>query len=146
MPLKDPPGPFAGMLALEDSVITVPIFQVLERDLPDRVNLFDVVIEPNLDYPGGLEEARTRILKLVAETISAIEGNSSVKGVASQGIDYTKSQLNTQYLFARFGAAVMRARSKRSSSGESVATSYLSHMARFSGATALNLIGAHDRS
>jgi len=97
---------------LDASVISVPLLWRLadeEQALADhpgqRPALHPVIIDVNLDYHAGHDEARRCATKLIAE---AIERAASEPPAGDQGVDEMKSQLSSRYLFASLEEAVIR--------------------------------------
>jgi serine protease AprX len=97
--VRDPDGGKrrAGFVpdVLDSSVIAFPLMERLKNE-PDR--LHHVVIDLNLNYPGGREEARARITELVGQ---AQEKPSSDAKLSSDP--------GSQYVFAELDAETIKA-------------------------------------
>jgi serine protease AprX len=92
---------------LDSSVIAFPLMEQLKRE-PDR--LHHVVIDLNLNYPGGREEARAR----VGELLRQADQNAGPGSPPSQ-------ESGSQYVFADLHADTIKAivRLDREASGDS---------------------------
>ena len=90
------------LLALNDRLSPErgPIAPILSI-FPER---FDIIIDLNLEYPGGRPAAR----KWVIAHIAAAKARAQVDD-AGQGLHLEKDQLTSQYVFARLEADVIRA-------------------------------------
>jgi serine protease AprX len=109
--VRDPDGGKrrAGFVpdVLDSSVIAFPLMERLKNE-PDR--LHHVVIDLNLNYPGGREEARARVTELFGQ---AQEKPSSDAKLSSDP--------GSQYVFAELDAETLRAivRLDRQAAGDS---------------------------
>lgn len=92
---------------LDKSVIALPLLQVLEEYQTEPDKLHAVVIDLNLEYPNGMQGAR----RWITDEISRIVAEAGTN--PEQGINLAKSQLSSQYLFARLEARVIRELVKR---------------------------------
>lgn len=91
---------------LDRTIIAIPLLDKLKAAAPDDV--FDVIIDVNLDFPGGRQKAR----ELISEWVDELP---DVKGSAgAQGINRSKSEFSQQYLFGKLSAADIRALLRRS--------------------------------
>jgi len=94
---------------LSSSVIAIPLLRILrEKKEPDP---HAVIIDLNLEYAGGDQKIKGRkaARSWVEEEIPKVIRDLKKKGkAASQGIDYTKSRLTEQYLFARLDGDVIQ--------------------------------------
>lgn len=97
---------------LDTSVVSVPLLRQLDdekRALADhpeqRPTPHAVIIDVNLDYHGGRDEARRRAKELIAE---AIERAASGWAEGGQGVDEDKSAFSSRYLFADLEGVVIR--------------------------------------
>jgi len=70
---------------------------------PTAPALHEVIIDLNLNYPGGRDAARDRVYALVEEITKAKSRSWGLKS-AGQGINMPKSSLSQQYVFGRFQA------------------------------------------
>lgn len=75
---------------LDRMVIALPLMRILQKDREGQPH--SVIIDLNLDYPGGREGAREHVKKLL-DKITA--------GDETQGIKEAMSRRSQQYLFAR---------------------------------------------
>jgi serine protease AprX len=91
---------------LDSSVIAFPLMEQLKRE-PDR--LHHVVIDLNLNYPGGREEARVRVKELFDQV-----------GQPSDSVSSSSSDAVSQYVFAELHADTIKAivRLDREASGD----------------------------
>jgi hypothetical protein len=92
---------------LDSSVIAFPLMERMKNE-PDR--LHHVVIDLNLNYPGGREGARARVTELLDE---ADQGSDSGARLSSGG--------DSQYAFAELPAETIKAivRRDREAAGDS---------------------------
>src|SRR6266540_494191 len=98
---------------LDRTVIALPLLEILQKEKVEReknrqlpVTLHQVIIDLNLDYPGGREEARRWVIETARQIIQRIGVN---KDPRVQDIDEERSKLSPQYLFAKLEADVIRA-------------------------------------
>lgn len=100
LPASDPDHPRFTPEVLDSTVIAVPLLRQLKAesdgDQPARVH--SVIIDLNLDYPGGRLRSREVAEKRVLEAIGTAE-TQQLEG--EQGINTAKSAPSQQYLFAR---------------------------------------------
>ena len=87
---------------LDRTVIARPLMEELKEKGDDA--LVDIVIDLNLNFPGGRDRARERVRDLAAAAI-ATSGRRR-RGV---GVDERKTQLSDQYVFARLPGRAIRA-------------------------------------
>lgn len=73
---------------LDKMVIALPLMEILKQDLAGQPH--SVIIDLNLDYPGGREGARQQVQKLLQEITA---------GDPTQGIKELMSRRSQQYLF-----------------------------------------------
>ena len=85
---------------LDSMIIALPLLTMFD-DGTER-DPYDVVIDLNLEYPGGKEDARAQIRQLVDDAVAA------VGQTPNQGINQGKSAATGQYIFARLDEAVIR--------------------------------------
>ncbi|MFN9990093.1 MAG: hypothetical protein ACK549_07590, partial [Cyanobacteriota bacterium] len=64
--------------------------ELMRKDTDEQT--YDVIIDLNLDHPGGRDGARDEVEALIKETTA---------GDPAQGINQAVSQRSQQYLFAR---------------------------------------------
>jgi subtilisin family serine protease len=101
MPQSDPKKtPFTPKV-LDKTVIAIPLLEQLEKDGEGKIQ--PVIIDLNLEYHGGREEARKRVKQLVQEILSELRINSR-----EQNINDVKSKLSHQYLFASLDGRAIR--------------------------------------
>ncbi len=93
MPQSDPTKkPFTPEV-LDTTVIAVPLLDKIKKD--GEAALQPIIVDLNLDYPGGREEARKRARQLVEEITAELGLDPK-----QQNVNDTKSKLSQQYLFA----------------------------------------------
>jgi len=80
---------------LESTIIAIPLLEEFEKE-GGVTNVYDVIIDINLEYPGGRDLAR----KLVRDLIRDIVKEHGVDP-RQQGIYGSKTELSEQYIFAR---------------------------------------------
>lgn len=80
---------------LDSTVIALPLLDKLQAKGGTR-KIYEVIIDLNLDYPGGRDAAQTRIWQLIDDLV---KGARSGRG--EQGVKPTKTKLSKQYLFGR---------------------------------------------
>jgi serine protease AprX len=92
---------------LDSSVIAFPLMERMKNE-PDRIH--HVVIDLNLNFPGGREKARARITELLAEAGQEPDSGAKLSGDAG-----------SQYVFAELPAETIKAivRLDRETAGDS---------------------------
>jgi subtilisin family serine protease len=90
---------------LDKTVIAIPLLKELEsmRGTGREDQPIYVIIDLNLEYPGGRAEARDRVRTLVREAVDA-----GGKDPDEEGINEPKSEFSPQYLFARLSGPTIR--------------------------------------
>jgi subtilisin family serine protease len=114
IPQSDPQKkPFVPEV-LDRTVIAIPLLkelkaeeEALDRAVPGKPKIYDVIIDLHLEYPGGRERARDRVVALVGE-ILADRGKTSTIAPGTQGINENKSKLSAQYLFGKLAGRVIQ--------------------------------------
>jgi subtilisin family serine protease len=128
MAKKKPPGPSGDgssnpkpadlgegfdPINLYRSVIALPLLQKMETAKPD--DPFEIIIDLNLDYPGGRLKAREKIREWInslpdIKKAAAATKDSHPEWLAEheQGINESKSKYSQQYLFGRLSAGNIR--------------------------------------
>lgn len=88
---------------LDKTVIAIPLLTEMSEERADReknpglqAKLYHVIIDLNLEYPGGRGRAREKVEQIIA---IVLQNNFS-----SEGIDEVKSKYSDQYLFAELTA------------------------------------------
>lgn len=96
---------------LERSIIARPLLDHVRQGPPGVI--YKVVIDVNLDFPGGREEARAHVAGLVEDVLAG-------RGVPAgeQGIQVEKSRANPQYVFARLDAGSVAEIARRMTEAE----------------------------
>jgi serine protease AprX len=92
---------------LDRTVIAIPLLNELEEEKRHPVSppkLYAVIIDLNLEYPGGRDQAR----KWVTTTAREIISQPGFNNPHPQGINEEKSMLSEQYLFAKLEGDVIR--------------------------------------
>jgi serine protease AprX len=130
-PAPGAPGPAAGAPlpqgdptrrpftpeVMDKTVIAVPLLTELRREAAARAadpsrppRLYDVILDVNLMYREGRQQARARVQELVDDILAAF-------GIPAgeQGINAHKSRLSQQYLFGRLEARVIEELVRRDS-------------------------------
>ena len=87
---------------LDRTVIALPLLQQFAERGDDAV--FDVVIDINLNFPGGRDGARERVRDLAAAALASDGGRQP--GI---GVDDRKTELSDQYVFARLPGRTIKA-------------------------------------
>jgi serine protease AprX len=118
LPMSDPQRdrPVFTPEVLDRTVIAIPLLDMLRKedeDLrkdPQRTpDLYDVVIDINLEYEGGRETARENAMALVEQAVANVSGRSTGRPVpAGQGPNVEKTRLSQQYVFARLQGEAIR--------------------------------------
>ncbi|HEY4218760.1 MAG TPA: S8 family peptidase [Gemmatimonadaceae bacterium] len=98
-----PVSPSFDPRVLDRTVIALPLQQAMKAASDDTMH--DVVIDLNLNFPGGRERARERVRDLAAAAIAA----TGAAAESASGVDVRKTELSDQYVFARLSAAAIRA-------------------------------------
>lgn len=99
---------------LDRTVIAIPLLKELmaedeapQRATPGKRNTYDIIIDLHLEYPGGRERARERVLALVQEILAQQQRAWKI-GPGTQGINASKSELSPQYLFGKLDGRVIQ--------------------------------------
>ena len=93
---------------LDRTVIALPLLEKLNEEMEnpsDEHEVFPVIIDLNLEYPGGLNLAREWVIKTTERIIGKAESESEN---AREGINYFKSDFSQQYLFAALEGETIR--------------------------------------
>src|SRR5262252_8037132 len=85
---------------LDRSVIAIPLLEEINKDVGE---VHAVIIDANLDYPGGRDLARRWIRDAIRTAVAKTAPNDE-----KQGVRETKSDLSNQYIFARLSGKVIR--------------------------------------
>ena len=85
---------------LDRSVIAIPLLEEINKD---ENEVHAVIIDANLDYPGGRDLARTWIREAIKTAAAKIAPDDEKQGVREK-----KSNLSNQYVFARLSGKVIR--------------------------------------
>ncbi|MEO6877471.1 MAG: S8 family serine peptidase, partial [Gemmatimonadaceae bacterium] len=105
-PAEMPASPSFDPRVLDRAVIALPLQQdMLARGVE---TLFDIVIDLNLNFPGGRDRARERVRDLAAAALAATAPNTGDRA-ADAGVDQRKTELSDQYVFARLTGSAIRA-------------------------------------
>jgi len=99
---------------LDKTVIAIPLLEILEgerkeleKDKARKPQVHAIIIDLNLDYPGGRAKAREYVLALI-ETIHKDLGKQKGEGVSK-----SKSQFSQQYIFAELRGEVIAELARR---------------------------------
>jgi serine protease AprX len=125
LPESDPTHkPFTPEV-LDKTVIAVPLLEILKvekKQLQEDPNrkpaVHSVIIDLNLEYPRGRDEARKVVEEMIAK---AIEDAGALDN-GEEGISESKSRLNQQYVFAELRGQVIEAVAKRDQASARAAT------------------------
>jgi hypothetical protein len=85
---------------LDRSVIAIPL---LDKINEDENEVRAVIIDTNLDYPGGRQLARTWIREAIKTVVAQIAPDDE-----KQRLRETKTDLSNQYVFARLSGKLIR--------------------------------------
>ncbi len=99
---SSPTGPKFDPRVLDRTVIARPLLDELATKGDDAI--FDVVIDLNLNFPGGRDRARERVRDLVSAAAAATGGRQP-----GTGVDDRKTDLSDLYVFARLTGRAVRA-------------------------------------
>lgn len=91
---------------LDKTVIAIPLLERIKTDGEAKVQL--IIIDLNLEYPGGRSEARDRVQQLIREIITEFKIDPT-----RQGINDIKSKVSQQYLFGALEGRVIRELARR---------------------------------
>jgi serine protease AprX len=96
---------------LDKTVIAIPLLEKIraaeKRAAEDPAAMqepIDIIIDLNLEYPGGRAAARERVPLLVEEAV-----RRAGKNPQEEGLDRSKSDLSPQYLFGKLSPAAIQA-------------------------------------
>lgn len=119
LPQSDPQKKPFTPESLDKTVIAIPLLDILrEEEARLRKNrrlkpeVHPVIIDLNLEFPGGRDVAREWVIKATDDIIGRGDKNSTAK---TQGINIAKSEYTEQYLFARLEGRVIRELVRRDS-------------------------------
>jgi subtilisin family serine protease len=96
---------------LDRSVISAPLLLMLDgkRRILQGSRLieepYSVIIDLNLDYPGGQDRAREQVKRLIEQAIATAGAR---QGAGRQGVNEAKTKLSDHYVFARLDGDVIR--------------------------------------
>ena len=116
---KNPRKPQFTPETLDSTVIAIPLLNKLKEeqekikeDPARKPESFPVIIDLNLEYPGGRGQAGDWVIKAVNGLIEEVGKD---KDPHRQGINKTKSEYSSQYVFASLEGDVIRELVKRDS-------------------------------
>lgn len=103
LPQSDPQRqPFLPEV-LDRTVIAIPLLNRMKEERDEReknprhpAGIYHVIIDLNLEYPGGREKAREKIRRIIDRILQG--------DFVTEGIDDVKSSYTDQYLFAELSA------------------------------------------
>jgi subtilisin family serine protease len=101
-----PASPSFDPRILDRAVIALPLQQDMTATGDDTP--LDIVIDLNLNFPGGRDRARERVRDLAAAAMAATTPAAGDRAPGT-GVDERKTELSDQYVFARLTAAAIRA-------------------------------------
>lgn len=95
--------------SLDRTLIALPLLDRIERDGLAKVQ--NVIIDINLEYPGGREEARKELKRWIDELVAAngAKRRKSRAATSDEGVNEAKSKYSQQYLFGRLSGRNIRA-------------------------------------
>jgi len=106
--MADPVAKTFDPSVLDRTVIARPLLDALEKG--GDAALYDVVVDLNLNFPGGRPRARERIRDLAVAAMATMASTESTEGApAGAGINERKSELSDQYVFGRLPGGAIRA-------------------------------------
>ena len=85
---------------LDRSVIAIPLLEEINKD---ENEVHAVIIDVNLDYPGGRDLARTWVREAIKTAVAKIAPPDEKQSVREK-----KSDLSNQYIFARLSGKLIR--------------------------------------
>ena len=100
---------------LDRTVIAVPLLDKIKKDGEEKVQ--PIIIDVNLDYHGGRDQAREQVRKLVTEIIAELGLDPK-----QQNVNDSKSKLSQQYVFAALEGRAIRELVRRDNQGKSQTT------------------------
>ena len=97
---------------LDRSVISIPLLDKMQEDGLDAVQ--NIIIDVNLEYPGGRRVARDKIRDWIDELVAVSEAEKSgrkkgAEAPGGEGVNRAKSEYSQQYLFGRLSGRNIRA-------------------------------------
>src|SRR5262245_12151846 len=99
---------------LDRTIIAIPLLDKMAKDGLHKPQ--DVIIDLNLEYPKGREEARKEVWRWI-DALSGVtktfEKRAESISPGNQGVNPTKSKYSQQYLFGRLSGRNIRALAKR---------------------------------
>jgi serine protease AprX len=99
---------------LDRTIIAIPLLDKIAKDGLHKPQ--DVIIDLNLEYPKGREEARKEVWRWI-DALSGVtktfEKRAESISPGNQGVNPTKSKYSQQYLFGRLSGKNIRALAKR---------------------------------
>lgn len=108
---------------LDRTVVALPLLDRIAKDGPDAVQ--NVIIDVNLEYPGGRDAAREQLGRWIDELVAPGPTKRGRRAPAGgEGVNRAKSAYSQQYLFGRLSGHHVRAlvardqAERRSSPGE----------------------------
>ncbi|MBD2767268.1 S8 family peptidase [Hymenobacter sp. BT664] len=100
---------------LNQTVISIPLLRLLAAERarlvsePASPRLFSIIIDLNLEYPGGREGAKQWIVKTLNRLVPQHTTNQKHLTAGIKADKQVKNQYSQQYLFVRLEAAVIEA-------------------------------------
>jgi serine protease AprX len=118
LPMSDPRTARPGFTpeVLDKTIISIPLLARLKEEEQRRgadpqlpPELYDVVIDVNLEYAGSRESVRRVALDMVEQAVGKAAVGDVEASATAEGVNLPKSELSRQYLFARLlGASIRR--------------------------------------
>ena len=93
---------------MDRKIITIPLAKKIEeQEQKEPGSLYKVIIDLNLNYRGGRDGARARVLELLGGILGAPDQPG--KQPSQEGINSAKCEFSDQYLFGQFTAKTLYA-------------------------------------
>ena len=103
LPSSDPDKTGFTPEVLDKTIIAIPLLKDIKEKGVDT--LFDIIIDLNLNFPGGRKAASMQVIKLIEGLIKAAPAAASGK---TEGYNEVKTKISTQYVFATLRGATIQ--------------------------------------
>src|SRR5688572_4477739 len=113
LPHSDPTDERPGFTpeVLDRTIIAIPLLTKMReevRSAPDTPGLYEVVVDVNLEYGSGREQARLQARRLITQALYNYDDKYGTDLKEQAGINATKSRLSQQYIFAKLPGEAIR--------------------------------------